>query len=62
MWSRRTSDYSPLKKGSKEETRAINARKEMLATFADRTPGVSKKRKSWDERMALKARAFVTRA
>lgn len=34
MNSRRTSDYSPTKPGSREENQAINARRELIAILA----------------------------
>ena len=37
MRTRKTSDYSPCMKGSKEEQAAINARRDMLKVFASQS-------------------------
>lgn len=51
MNTRRTSDYSPTMKGSKAENAAINARREMMNTFASIPAPVIKRRKTWAEKM-----------
>lgn len=61
MNTRRTADYSPTLKGSKEENQAINARREMIATFASAPVAAVSRRKSWAERMAMKAKGFEVR-
>lgn len=50
MRTRKSSDYSPLLKGSKEEQAAINARREMLNTFASKGEPVIEKNK-WARKM-----------
>lgn len=54
MNTRKTSDYSPTRPGSREEKQAINARAEMMKVFASITPKHVPKRKSWAERMSAK--------
>lgn len=58
MHTRRTSDYSPTMKGSKAENAAINARKEMMSVFATAPAPVITRRKTWEQRMALRAKGF----
>lgn len=70
MHTRRTSDYSPHfpspVKGipnSPEYNAAVNARREMLKTFENRTMPVTRpKRKTWEERMSLRAKNFKVKA
>jgi hypothetical protein len=62
MFTRATSDYSPLRPGSREENEAIHARKEMMAVFASRTPKEEPKRKGWRDRMRLRAKGFDQKA
>ena len=58
MRTRKTADYSPTKKGSKEENQATNARREMLATFASRQ-AVPEQPSKWHRRMAKRAAGFT---
>lgn len=58
MNSRQTADYSPTKKGSREENEAIRARKEMLGWFAAAAKPEAPKRKTWEQRMMQRARNF----
>lgn len=55
MHTRATSDYTPTIKGSREENEAVHARKEMMKVFAGREAKPEVKRKTWRERMRLKA-------
>lgn len=50
MRTRKTSDYSPCPKGGSAEQAAINARREMMKTFAARGPVVHEKSK-WARKM-----------
>ena len=58
MRTRKTSDYSPLKPGSKAEQTAINARAEMLATFASIPTKEETNRNRWQTRMEKNAKGF----
>lgn len=58
MHTRSTSDYSPCKKGSREENMAIVARREMMHILDSRIPKKEKRRKTWRERMAGRAKGF----
>lgn len=70
MHTRRTSDYSPHfpspVKGipnSPEYNAAVNARREMLKTFENRTPHSQRpRRKTWEQRMELRAKNFKVKA
>lgn len=53
MRSRKTSDYSPCKAGSKEENQAVNARREMMNLFASRGKPEYEKSK-WARRMEMR--------
>lgn len=50
MRTRKTSDYSPCMKGSKEEQAAINARREMMKTFESRGQ-VEHEKSKWARKM-----------
>lgn len=58
MRTRRTHDYSPTKKGSKEEQAAINARREMLNLMTSQ-PVEQEKPDKWTIRMLKKAKGFT---
>lgn len=58
LHGRRTADYSPLLVGSKEEQRAISARREMLDFFKAMPEYREVKRKGWLERMTKRAAGF----
>lgn len=59
MRTRKTHDYSPLQKGSKTEEQAINARREMMNTFASRGEPVYEKSK-WSRRMEMRVEKLNT--
>ena len=50
MRTRKTADYSPTMKGSKEEQQAVQARREMLKLFEHKEPIVHPKSR-WARRM-----------
>lgn len=62
MNTRRTSDYSPLRPGSREEKAAIAARREMMRGFAEREVRPTVRRKTWTQRMLKKAGGFKLKA
>lgn len=60
MRSRKTSDYSPCKAGSKEENQAVNARREMMNLFASRGEVVHSEKSKWARRMELRVEKLNT--
>lgn len=59
MRSRKTTDYSPCKAGSREENQAINSRREMMNLFASRGEPVYEKSK-WARRMEMRVEKLNT--
>ncbi len=60
MHTRKTSDYSPTRSGSKAENAAIVARAEMMKVFSGRDPAKEKESsdQKWQRRMYEKAHGF----
>lgn len=60
MHTRKTSDYSPTRPGSKAENAAIVARAEMMKVFSERDPAKEKEsyEQKWQRRMYEKAHGF----